>query len=529
MTTRKQRAAENLTALKLSGLHASFGYDPELAAKMGKYKKPAKKAAKKAAKKKSPAKKPVKKPVRKPAKKAPAKKPVAKPASLQELKAKSDKLQAAWLTAIKKVVPGATEWDWHHSIDPVKSNMKRPKADYAKLKASKAIKDAHKKFIKALHAFYVARDGDGGVLGRYPAVTQAPSKAPVAKPVGKMGAAPKAKIEKPQGKGIPATIFYKQLAELVKVAAGGDIDDVAPLKDVFDYVKSKHPNVTKEGFMQSLRDGIVGERIEGHKFHPRGRNFGKPDKDWSIKIGSDTFYFASYKPEEVDENGKEYKTDEAATEELKDNEKFLQSKGWDVRPRKLGFHATKGKVEIDVRWYDSTEFRATVEGGKFYVMREFNGEDLETIMDEIIDDFDRVGETAAAKKKKSAKRKPAKKKAPAKRKAAPKPKAKRGPTPEMLAAMAELRTNPYLFFRKHGSQRTRQVLNALPIAQVRKWAKSLNISSGTKKSELDAIIKLMETETDNARRLLTKAVPAVKNLRAYVKKFRAALNVMRKG
>ena len=142
--------------------------------------------------------------------------------------------------------------------------------------------------------------------------------------------------------------------------------------------------------------------------------------------------------------------------------------------------------------------------------------------------FGGVPETAARKPaKKAAKKKSPPKKAPAKRKTPPKP--KRGPSPEMVAAMTELRASPYLFFRKNGSARTRQVLNALPIAQVRKWATALNISKGAKKSELDAIIALMETETENARKLLTKAIPALKDLRSYIRKFRAALKVAKKG
>ena len=145
--------------------------------------------------------------------------------------------------------------------------------------------------------------------------------------------------------------------------------------------------------------------------------------------------------------------------------------------------------------------------------------------------FGGVPELAARKpaKKAAKKKSPPKKKAPAKRKAPPKPKPKRGPSPEMVAAMTELRASPYLFFRKNGSARTRQVLNALPIAQVRKWATALNISKGAKKSELDAIIALMETETENARKLLTKAIPALKDLRSYIRKFRAALKVAKKG
>lgn len=130
---------------------------------------------------------------------------------------------------------------------------------------------------------------------------------------------------------------------------------------------------------------------------------------------------------------------------------------------------------------------------------------------------------SAAKKKSPAKKRPPPKKAPAKRKAAPKAKAKRGPSEAQLEAMAQLRANPYMFFRQNGAQRTRSILHLLPIAQVRKWAKTLNITRGTKKSELDAIIKLMETETENARQLLTKAVPAIKDLRGYLRKFRKAL------
>lgn len=65
--------------------------------------------------------------------------------------------------------PGAETWDWFRALDAVNRQSGGRRNDDtsrdAALAGDAALKSKYDEYIRLLHAFYLARDGEGGVLG----------------------------------------------------------------------------------------------------------------------------------------------------------------------------------------------------------------------------------------------------------------------------------------------------------------------------------------------------------------------------
>ena len=62
----------------------------------------------------------------------------------------------------------ADEWTWFRAVDAMKGHAGRRNEDTSRddeLAADPDVRAAHDEYIRRLHAFYLARDGEGGVLG----------------------------------------------------------------------------------------------------------------------------------------------------------------------------------------------------------------------------------------------------------------------------------------------------------------------------------------------------------------------------
>ena len=65
--------------------------------------------------------------------------------------------------------PGADEWTWHRACDAVANKGRRRNEDESRdaaLAADTGIRAAWDEYIRLLHVFYRARDGERGFLGR---------------------------------------------------------------------------------------------------------------------------------------------------------------------------------------------------------------------------------------------------------------------------------------------------------------------------------------------------------------------------
>lgn len=86
-------------------------------------------------------------------------------------------LQAAHEAAYKGVqallgrkFPGATIWHWYRACSAIRGETGRRNDDCthdAAMAADVEIAAAHDEYIRLLHVFYRARDGEHGVLGAY--------------------------------------------------------------------------------------------------------------------------------------------------------------------------------------------------------------------------------------------------------------------------------------------------------------------------------------------------------------------------
>lgn len=88
--------------------------------------------------------------------------------SLPELRTAWEAKHKAFQDLIASKFPGCDEWWWYRALSAVRGENGRRNDDTqwdAALAADAEIKEAHDAYIKALHVFYRARDGEGGVLG----------------------------------------------------------------------------------------------------------------------------------------------------------------------------------------------------------------------------------------------------------------------------------------------------------------------------------------------------------------------------
>ncbi|WP_316224975.1 MULTISPECIES: hypothetical protein [unclassified Bradyrhizobium] len=88
--------------------------------------------------------------------------------NLTDLRAASDGAKAHFDATIQRMFPGADEWDWFRAIERINGGIGRHNDDTSRdeaLAASVEIREAHDSYLKALHAFYLLRDGPHGALG----------------------------------------------------------------------------------------------------------------------------------------------------------------------------------------------------------------------------------------------------------------------------------------------------------------------------------------------------------------------------
>ena len=89
---------------------------------------------------------------------------------LTSLQAEASRLATVFEDTLSKKFPLRTKWDWYRAIDAVSGGIARRNDDTsqdAALAADADILAAHDAYIKALHDFYRARDGERGFLGKY--------------------------------------------------------------------------------------------------------------------------------------------------------------------------------------------------------------------------------------------------------------------------------------------------------------------------------------------------------------------------
>lgn len=69
---------------------------------------------------------------------------------------------------VAKHFPGLDKWHWYRAMAAEAGHVGRPNADTSKDKALAGdleIETAHNEYIRLLHVFYKARDGEHGFLG----------------------------------------------------------------------------------------------------------------------------------------------------------------------------------------------------------------------------------------------------------------------------------------------------------------------------------------------------------------------------
>jgi hypothetical protein len=69
---------------------------------------------------------------------------------------------------IARLFPGADRWTWFRALSRINGTIGRHNDDTSRdeaLAASAEIKVAYDVYLKAIHAFYRARDGERGFLG----------------------------------------------------------------------------------------------------------------------------------------------------------------------------------------------------------------------------------------------------------------------------------------------------------------------------------------------------------------------------
>ena len=87
--------------------------------------------------------------------------------TLTEAKTAATEAQLNFELLIRTRFVGADKWDWYRAVDAVRGKNCRndvTQRDQA-LAADQTIAEAHELYIKALHKFYLMRDGPNGVLG----------------------------------------------------------------------------------------------------------------------------------------------------------------------------------------------------------------------------------------------------------------------------------------------------------------------------------------------------------------------------
>jgi hypothetical protein len=88
---------------------------------------------------------------------------------LHALRTTSEEKRQAFEASIAANFPGLNRWHWSRACAAIRGENVRRNDDQsqdAALAADEDIRTAHDAYIAALHAYYRARDGEGGFLGR---------------------------------------------------------------------------------------------------------------------------------------------------------------------------------------------------------------------------------------------------------------------------------------------------------------------------------------------------------------------------
>ena len=88
--------------------------------------------------------------------------------TLTEMRDEAHRLNESFLEAVRRVRPDFGAYHWYRALSASRGENVRRNTDTscdAALASSVEIRAAHDAYIVALHAFYRARDGEGGVLG----------------------------------------------------------------------------------------------------------------------------------------------------------------------------------------------------------------------------------------------------------------------------------------------------------------------------------------------------------------------------
>lgn len=88
--------------------------------------------------------------------------------SLTKLRDAATTARESMQSLVASKFPGCTEWHWYRALSAIKGENGRRNDDTtndAALAADADIRAAHDEYIRLLHVFYRARDGEHGVLG----------------------------------------------------------------------------------------------------------------------------------------------------------------------------------------------------------------------------------------------------------------------------------------------------------------------------------------------------------------------------
>lgn len=88
--------------------------------------------------------------------------------NLAELRCAQEASYADLLNLIARKFPDATIWHWYRALSHINGTIGRHNddtSDDVALAADEQIRAGHDDYIRKLHTFYRARDGEHGVLG----------------------------------------------------------------------------------------------------------------------------------------------------------------------------------------------------------------------------------------------------------------------------------------------------------------------------------------------------------------------------
>lgn len=89
-------------------------------------------------------------------------------AALFDLRRTAEQKRLEFIATVHDLNPDFDVWHWYRARAAMDGHVGRLNDDTSfdqALASSESIQQAHEAYIKATHAFYMARDGEGGFLG----------------------------------------------------------------------------------------------------------------------------------------------------------------------------------------------------------------------------------------------------------------------------------------------------------------------------------------------------------------------------